>query len=434
MRACNGKGLLTAAAIATVLLALGCAQDVTTVAGANGAAPETSLMERARNVHAEALVLDAHADIVPPGTVSSYVGPDGLSKVEPAKMRAGGVDAVVMSIAVGPGPRDADGYADAKATALTKLAAVRELTDNPNDDVVLARSADEIVAAHKAGQRALILGFQNARILGEDVTQLNDYFDAGARVFALTHLGHNDFADSSRPVYIGELGAHEPDAEHDGLSDLGVAAIKRVNALGGVVDISQLSRQAALQVIELSSAPVIASHSNIQALSNVNRNLSDEELDAIAANDGVVHIAAFKGYLIDLSDPKLDADIRAVRRRVGIAEDYDYPFELYWELDSVAEQRAFVAEVSALLGPATVARMVDHIDYAVQRMGIDHVGIGNDFNHGSGIVGFQDASEALNVTAELLRRDYSAGDIEKIWGGNFLRVLRAAEAAAEYRR
>lgn len=408
----------------------GC-QSSTSVSQGNLPGEEASLLERAREVHAQALVLDAHADIVPLGTVSSYVGPDGLSKVEPAKMRAGGVDAVVMSIAVGPGPRDADGYADAKATALTKLAAVRELTDNSDDDVVLARSADEVVAAHKAGQRALILGFQNARILGEDVTQLDDYYDAGARVFALTHLGHNDFADSSRPVYIGDIGAHEPDAEHGGLSDLGVAAIKRINALGGIIDISQLSRQAALQVIELSSAPIIASHSNIQALSNVNRNLSDEELDAIAENGGVVHIAAFKGYLIDLSDPKLDADIRAARRRVGIAEDYDYPFELYWELDSVAEQRAFVAEVSALLGPATVDRMVDHIDYAVRRMGIDHVGIGNDFNHGSGIVGFQDASEALNVTAELLRRDYSAGDIEKIWGGNFLRVLRAAEAAAE---
>lgn len=391
---------------------------------------EVPLMDRAREVHAQALVLDAHADIVPLGTVSSYVGPDGLSKVEPVKMRAGGVDAVIMSIAVGPGPRDADGYAKAKEIAQTKMAAVRELTDDPDDDVVLARSADELVAAHEAGQRALMLGFQNARILGDDVAQLDDYFDAGARVFALTHLGHNDYADSSRPVYIGEIGAHEPDAEHGGLSDLGVAAVERINSLGGLVDISQLSRQAALQVIEMSSAPVIASHSNIQALSNVNRNLSDEELDALAAAGGVIHIAAFKGYLLDLSDPKLDADIRAARRRVGIAEGYDYPFELYWELDSVPEQRAFVAEVSALLGPATVARMVDHIDYAVQRIGVDHVGIGNDFNHGSGIVGFQDASEALNVTAELLRRGYSASDVQKIWGGNFLRVLRAAEANA----
>ena len=250
-------------------------------------------------------------------------------------------------------------------------------------------------------------------------------------MFALTHMGHNDFADSSRPVYDGDTGTYEPDAEHGGLSELGRSAIARINALGGVVDVSQLSRQATLQVLAQSTAPVIASHSNVQALSDVRRNLSDEEIDAIGDNGGVIHIAAFKGYLFDSNDAELDADIRSARREAGIPEDYDYPYELYWELPSQEAQRAFTGKVSQILGPGRIDDMLDHIDYVVARIGIEHVGIGNDFNHGGGIAGLNDASEALNLTAGLLARGYSEAEVALIWGGNFLRVFRAAEAGAD---
>ncbi len=384
----------------------------------------------AERIHQSVLVLDAHADVELPGQPSPYAGPDGASRVAPAKMHAGGVDAVVMAVAVGPGPRDAAGVKAAREQADAELAAVQALVDDPANGVVLATSADEVLAAHEAGQGALILGFQNARILGTDVSGLAEFYAAGVRVFALTHMGHNDFADSSRPVYDGETGTYEPDAEHGGLSELGVAAIALINELGGVVDVSQLSKQATLQVLARSTAPVIASHSNVQALSDVRRNLSDQEIDAIGEHGGVIHVAAFRGYLFDSNDAALDASIRAARREAGIPEDYDYPYELYWELETREAQSAFTGAISELLGPGSIDTLLDHVDYIVGRIGVDHVGIGNDFNHGGGIKGLSDASEALNLTLGLMQRGYSEEEIAKIWGGNFLRVLRAAETAA----
>ena len=381
-------------------------------------------------IHAHALVLDAHADIEIPGKESRYVGADGLSKVAPDKMRAGGVDAVVMAVAVGPGPRDADGYAVARALADEKLSAVKALVADPENNLVLARSADELVQAHTAGKGALILGLQNARMLGTEVAALDDFYAAGVRVFALTHMGHNDFADSSRPIYNSAVGAHEVEAEHGGLSELGRLAIQRINALGGIVDISQLSKAAALQVLALSTTPVIASHSNVWHLSNVSRNLTDEEIDLIGENGGVIHIAPFRGYLFDSSNKELDGLIRVARQEAGIEEDYYYPFELYWEIDDAAVQTKFLSTVSELLGPGSMDDVLNHIDYVAQRIGVDHVGIGTDFNHGSGITGFDDASEALNVTKGLLARGYSQQDIEKIWGGNFIRVFAAAAEGA----
>jgi membrane dipeptidase len=433
-------GLVLLLVLLLVLGLVGCSESPSEDAGVHTTPDAASVSQPAatedpaalaQRVHDSVLVLDAHADIELPDKPSRYAGPDGESRVAPLKMQAGGVDAVVMAVAVGPGPRDETGVAAAREIADAEVAAVHALVDEPANGVVLARTADEVLAAHGAGQGALILGFQNARILGTDVSAIDEFYDAGVRVFALTHMGHNDFADSSRPVYDGDTGSYEPDAEHGGLSELGKAAISRINALGAVVDISQLSRQAALQALELTTSPVIASHSNVQALSNVRRNLSDEEIDAIGENGGVIHIAAFKGYLFDSNDAALDASIRAARREAGIPEDYDYPFELYWELESFEAQQAFVTAVSEILGPGSIEDMLDHVDYVIERIGVEHVGIGNDFNHGGGIAGLTDASEALNLTIAMLARGYSEEDIAKVWGGNFLRVFRAAEDGAQ---
>ena len=390
---------------------------------------DPDLLTRAKALHDRILTIDAHADIEIPGAPSSYVGPDGLSKVAPDKMRAGGLDAVVMSVAVGPKPRTAAGYAEARAIAERELGAMTDLVAVPADQIVLATTPEALRTAHEAGQRGVILGLQNALILGTEVNAIDDFYTAGVRVFALTHMGHNAFADSSRPLFDAAIGRREPDAEHGGLADLGRAAIQRVNALGGIVDISQLSKQAALQAMSVSTTPVIASHSNARALTNVSRNLSDEELDSIGATGGVVHIAPFAGYLFDSSDPELDAAIRSVRRQAGIDENYLYPFELYWEISDPAVKANFLSGVRSLLGPINLDTMLDHLDYVAKRIGVDHVGIGTDFNHGSGIDGYQDASDALNVTLGLIKRGYSDAAIEKIWGGNFMRVWQQAERA-----
>ena len=391
---------------------------------AGGASANLSAAE----VHEASLVLDAHADIVILSTSRAYMSVDGTSKVDLAKMRAGGVDAVVMSVAVGPGPRTEVGDAAARAEADEKLAAVHALVEKSQGQAVIATTSSEIVAAHEAGKSAYILGFQNARSLQGNVSAIDEFYAEGIRIFGLNHLGHNAFSDSSRPEFSSETGAFEVTEEHGGLSPLGIAAVKRINALGALVDVSQLSKAATLQVLELSSSPIIASHSNAKTLSDVTRNLSDEEIDRIGENGGVIHVAAFKGYLINISEPEFIEKLVALRVAAGISVEYNYPFELYWEIDDLAERSAFTTAVSELLGPATTDNMIEHIDYIVDRIGINHVGIGNDFNHGSGIDDYNDASEAMNLTAGLLKRGYSIADINKIWSGNFLRILDAAAA------
>jgi membrane dipeptidase len=389
---------------------------------------EAELIEQAHAIHREALVLDAHADIAMPSTAANFLSADGKSKVDPAKLKAGEVGAVVMALAVGPGSRTAAADAEARAEVGAQLVAIQALVAANPDTVALAKTADEILAIRASGKTALILGFQNARSLQGKVDAIDTFYDAGVRVFALNHLAHNDFSDSSRPFHDPVTGLYEPDA-NNGLSELGLAAIDRINALGGVVDVSQASQESTLATIARSKTPVIASHSNIRAISNATRNLSDEEIDAIGKSGGVIHVAPFSAYLINFSTPEKLAAIAKARSEAGLPAAYSYPYELYWELPDPAARATFTAAIREALGPATVDIMIDHIDYIVKRIGIDHVGIGTDFNHGSGIEGYNDAGESFAVTLGLLRRGYSAEDIKKIWGGNFLRVLRAAEEA-----
>jgi len=378
------------------------------------------------DIHASALVLDAHADIQIDTTSPLYLGADGRSKVASDKLIAGGFDAVVMSVAASPQARTPEGDALARAESEAKLQAALALPRDMPNIYALATTADEVRANAEAGRISILLGLQNAQALEGNVDRIDELYASGVRVFGLTHLGHNDFADSSRPKFDGETGTYESTEEHGGLSALGVAAVQRIDALGGLVDVSQMSKAATLQAIDLATLPVIASHSNVKALSDVTRNLSDEEIDRIGETGGVIHIAAFSAYLIDLSDPDLKAQIRDVRLSAGLPETYSYPYELYWELKDDAEKITFLTNMRALVGRENVSRMVDHIDYVVDRIGIDHVGIGSDFNHGGGVVGFEEADSAQNVTAELVRRGYSDEEINKIWGGNFLRVLGAA--------
>ena len=390
---------------------------------------ESESLQRAKAIHRSALVLDAHADIVLPETSKTYLAADGLSKVHPDKLSEGMFDAVIMSVAVPPGPRTPEGDRAARAEADRKLAAVRQLA-NGDETLEIATSANQIERLHKENRTALILGFQNARALEGNPKSLDRLHTAGVRVFGLNHMGHNDFSDSSRPLFNGETGEYEVTEEHGGLSPLGVAAVRRINQLGGLIDVSQMSKAATLQAVELSATPVIASHSNVRNLSNVSRNLSNQEIDRIAAKGGVIHLAAFGAYLVDLSSPELLAAIRKVRVDAGLPEAYSYPYELYWEIPDPAKRRAFLMAMRDTIGPGSVDRLIDHIDYVVDRVGIDHVGIGSDFNHGGGVAGFTDASEALNVTVALVKRGYTESQIRKIWGENFLRAFRKAQQMA----
>jgi len=426
--------ILRGLAVATLFFLTGCATSELAPAGtaSSNSTPSvaSSNEETAARLHDSVLVLDAHADIEYAEAPSRYALPSGVSRVAPEKLKAGKVDAVVMAVAVGPGARDAQGYTKARATADKKLQEVADLVSNPANNMVLATSARAVTRAAENGDTAVILGFQNARILGTKVNAINEFFAKGVRVFALTHMGHNDFADSSRPVYRAATSSYEVNEEHGGLSLLGEKAIKRINSLGAVVDVSQLSKAATLEVLSLTTAPVVATHSNVKALCDVRRNLSDEEIDQIAANNGVIHVAAFGGYLFDSDDQEMHQKIVDARRVAGLPDEYDYPYELYWELDDPAVQSTYISAIRGILGPGSIDALLNHVDYIAKRVGVDHVGIGNDFNHGGGIAGFNDAGDAQNITQGLLERGYSEQDIAKIWGGNFLRVFAAARSKA----
>jgi membrane dipeptidase len=377
--------------------------------------------ERIRAVHAAAQPLDAHVDVLVSTTPGIYRTDDGVSQVTVEKLAAGGLATVTLALQAPTGPATAEGVAAARAEVDVKLARIRELVAANPGRLGLARTTAELERIHADGRIGVLLGFQNAYALGSELALVDHYAEAGVRVFAFNHAGNNAFADSSRPAVPGD----EPNG---GLSPLGRAAVARLNDLGVVIDVSQLTQRGVLQTLELSRAPVIASHSALRALIDETRNLSDADLDAIAAKDGVVHVPPFNTYLAP-RPPEFVAALGDLRARFGL------PREFRGVLDDVQLLSATARSEYTALALESVPRAdlddyLDHIDYAVQRIGIDHVGVGTDFDHGAGIVGFKDASEARNLTRGLLSRGYSEQDIAKIWSRNFLRVLRAAEAAA----
>jgi membrane dipeptidase len=385
---------------------------------------DADLNARAQAIHKRVLTLDSHVDVIVPGAPSEY-GPSPKDRADLDELRRGGIDAIAFAIAVGPGPRTPEGVTAARAEADGKLAVIKDLIKNYPAEVALALSAEDVRKIHRQGKIAVIESFLNARSLGQDLGGIDDYYRSGVRLFGFVHAGNNDFADSSRPT-------GEPAQEFHGLSPLGREAVAKLNSLGVIIDVSQLTPQGLLETLQLSKAPVVASHSAVRALVDNTRNLSDRELDALKINGGVVQVTAFNAYLVP-APLDFREKVRALRAQSGLSPDFpDRPIGYTDGYQSLSPERqhAFTAAVSALYPRASIKEYVDHIDYIVKRIGIDHVGIGTDFNHGAGIVGFEDESDAPNVTRELLRRGYTEVQIAKIWGGNFLRVFSEVEAVS----
>lgn len=380
-----------------------------------------AVAQDAAAVHKRALVLDGHVDVLLPGANPRYFAADGKSFSEIEKLKAGGVDALVYAVAVSTGPQTPEGHAAARAEADAKLAAIRKIAADHPADVAIAYSADDVRKIVDQGKIAILIGFQNAYALKPDVAEFNRLQKDGVRVAALNHAGNNAFADSSRP----QQGAGE---EHGGLSPLGKASVARLNDLGVLIDVSQLTPKGVFQTLELSRTPIVATHSAARSLVDNTRNLSDAELDAIKAKDGVVQVVPFNSYLLP-QPADYPTRLKALRAEYGLPLDRPG----YQGADDLpkARQDAFFAAYRALSPQATVKDYVDHIDYIAKRIGFDHVGVGTDFNHGSGIPGFKDEGEAANVTLELLARGYTEAQVDAIWGGNFLRVLAAAERGAK---
>ena len=373
----------------------------------------------AQAIHEAVLTIDSHDDI-PFDFATDAVDPlDAARQVNLQKMRAGGLDMGFFIVYVGQTQRTPENYARAQADAMTKFDAIHRMTGEMYPDLIeLAYSADDVERIHASGKLVAAIGIENGYVIGRDLSTLERYHQLGARYVTLAHNGHNDIADSAqaRP----QLG--DAPAEHNGISEFGERAIAEMNRLGIMVDISHISKAAALDAIRLSRAPVIASHSNTLAITDHPRNMDDETLLALRDNGGVMQATALAAFVKALT-PALQDATRAVLAEYGTESFRDW-FAL------TTEQQAEVKTRLREIGYADVGDFIDHVDYAVNLIGIDHVGLSSDFDGGGGVLDWFDAGETANVTAELVRRGYSREDIEKLWGGNLLRVWRDVERIA----
>lgn len=392
----------------------------------NDPGPATSVPSPAdpRTIHAEVLTLDTHVDI-PLDFATDAVDPlDANQQVNLIRMQEGGLDTAFFIVYVAQTARTPENYAQAQADALAKFAAIHRMTEELYPDRIgLASRAADVGRLVAEGKLVAAIGVENGYSLGADIGLLDRYYELGARYVSLSHDGHNDLADSARPS--AALG--DAPIEHDGVSELGARAIRRMNELGIMIDISHASKQAALDTIELSAAPVIASHSSIRAVADHVRNLDDETLLALQKNGGVVQVVAYGGYL-KVQPPERTATLDALAARLGLTTPVD---RAALSADLSAAYATGLAEIDAQWPPADVDDLVDHIDHAVALIGIDHVGISSDFGGGGGIVGWADARETPNVTLELIARGYDEEAIGKLWGGNLLRVWREVERVAD---
>lgn len=330
----------------------------------------------AQKVHAAMLVLDTHVDIPWPDTPDP--GTDTHRRVDFPKMRRGGMGAAIFIAYVPQGPRNAEGHADAGARAEAMLRSIAATAEGPPPRGRYCRTAAELEAAHAGGTLGVLSAVENGYAMGHDLSRLALWRSLGAIYVTLTHDGHNDLSDSARPrVDLGN-----PPTQHGGLSPLGRDAVREMNRVGLLIDVSHASRAAMLEAAALSRSPIVATHACCRALRDHPRNLDDTQLDALRDVGGMIQITAVAAFL---------RDAQPVQSAKATVQDY-----------------------------------VDHVDYAVRRIGIEHVGLSSDFDGGGALVDWPDASRTGAVTAELLRRGYGPREIGLLWSGNFLRLMRMA--------
>jgi membrane dipeptidase len=443
------------------IVAVATAAALTAVA-APSAQPD--VVARARAIHDRVIALDTHNDIDPRTfTADCNYTMRLTTQVNLPKMKEGGLDVSFFIVYVGqtdpktsPDAFQAAGYERAYRAAIAKFDAIHRLTEQiAPKEIELALTAADVTRIARSGKKVAVIGIENGYPVGTDLGRVKEFYDRGGRYMSLAHNGHSQLADS----HTGEA---TNDWKWGGLSPLGREVIQEMNRLGMMIDVSHPSKAAMLQAIGLSRAPVIASHSSVRHLANQTRNMDDEMLMAMKTNGGVVQINAVAEFI--KADPKERAPaIAALREEFGLsggrgggARDaapaaFRCPVEGSATTDGGGRGRG-AAGLEALpagrraeferrmaqidrqypaAGRATVKDYVDHIDYAVKLIGIDHVGIASDFDGGGGIEGWNSAAETFNVTLELVRRGYTEEQIARIWSGNLLRVWSEVERIAK---
>jgi len=398
---------------------------------------EESLEERARGIHERVITLDTHDDINASNfTAERNYATDLPTQLTLPKMEAGGLDVAWLVVYTAQGPLDDEGYAAAYANAMDKFEGIHRLVaEFAPDRIELALTSDDVRRIAASGKKVAMIGIENAYSLGTDLSRIEQFHEMGGRYMSLAHTGPSQFSDAHNGETTGEW-------LHNGLSDLGRQAIAEMNRLGIIVDISHPSKASIMQTLELSRAPVMASHSSARGISDVTRNLDDEQLRAVAENGGVVHAVALRRFV---NAEKAEAR-QAAEQQLTEAVAGEMGFEMLgreqvMEMDD-ADRAAYVAGLAEVREAASerfdeieapnvdVADFVDHIDYMVNLIGLEHVGISSDFDGGGGVAGWDDASETFNVTLELVRRGYSEEQIALLWSGNLLRVLDEVQAVA----
>jgi membrane dipeptidase len=383
---------------------------------------EEKLRQKAEKIHRQVLTLDSHTDtplrmMRSDFDISQRHDPrERGGKMDFPRMEEGSLDAAFFAVFLGQGAMNPEAYEVAKRRAIEIFDMLHEALEKHPEMAELALTPEDAYRLKKEGKRAIYIGLENGYPLGEGLSMVEEFYNLGARYITLSHTRNNQVCDSSTDN-AGPL--------HDGLSDFGREVVREMNRLGMMIDVSHISDKAYYDVLEITQAPIIASHSNARAICDNPRNLDDDMLRALAENGGVIQLCILSSYVKDMPPyPERDSAFADLRQRYNNFEDLSD--------EEMAEVRRQWDELSRKFPAplANVADLVDHVAHIVKRIGIDYVGIGTDFDGGGALEDCFDVTEMGNITLELVRRGYSKKDIEKIWAGNFMRVFRESERIA----
>lgn len=377
--------------------------------------------KKVRKIHEKALTVDTHCDT--PMSMMDGNFDVGIrnqspqSRVDFPRMKDGGLDAMFFAAFTGQRERTEENTENAYKMANQMIDAVQAACSKYSDMAELATVSADARRIEKLGKRAIFIGMENGFPIGTEFSRVNEFYDRGVRYVTLCHSSNNDICDSS---------TDKKGAEHNGLSKFGKKVVKEMNKLGMMVDVSHISDKSFYDVIKLSKAPVIASHSSVRSIAHHNRNMTDDMIKALAKNGGVIQICLLDDYIKDPDTTTVRYQKEKEMRRI---------FATKFDKMSDEEKKAVRNEWRALGEKypkqlPTVADCVDHIDYVKNLVGIDYVGIGSDFDGGGGVDGCADVSDFPNITAEMLKRGYTEEEIQKVWGGNFFRVFEQVEKLA----
>ena len=382
--------------------------------------PEESIMK----IHRKALTVDTHCDtpmLMIEGNFNvgeKHSAPD--SRVDFIRMKEGGVDAMFFAAFTSQRERTQENTENAYKTANQMIDAIYNACENNSNLAEVAVSSNDAIRIEKLGKRAIYIGMENGFPLGTDINRVREFYDRGVRYITLCHSSNNEICDSS---------TDKKGAEFHGLSKFGKKVVKQMNKLGMMVDVSHISDESFFDVIKTTKVPVIASHSSVRSIAHHNRNMSDKMIKALAKNGGVIQICLLDDYI---KDPDTTTVYYQKQKELQKIYQTSYNSMTDEEKNQFNERWRNLSKEYPQALP-TVSDCVDHIDYVKNLVGIDYVGIGSDFDGGGGLKDCADVSQFPNITAEMIKRGYSEEDIIKVWGGNFFRVFRAIENAANQR-